>query len=219
MKMKKTILLTACAFLFTVGAFAQSDKYMGAMKKSLSTVDEAMKDVATINALADGMERIAKAEKTQWLPYYYAAFFKTNAAFRLENLADQGDQIADAASKLLDVADSLSPNNSEISTVRAMVTTVKMMVDPQGRYMTMGEEIEKNLQAAMKQDPNNPRPYYFKGTSLKQTPEMFGGGCDAASKFLNTAKEKYMVAKPASEISPNWGMEQTLEALKECEAK
>ncbi len=217
--MKKIILLSACSFLLALGSFAQSDKYMGAMKKSLSTVDEAMKDVSTINSLADGMERIAKAEKTQWLPYYYAAFFKTSAAFRSENLADEGDQVADAANRLLDIADSLSPNNSEISTVRAMVTTVKMMVDPQGRYMTMGQDIEKNLQAAMKQDPTNPRPYYFKGTSLQRTPEMFGGGCDAASKFLSTAKEKYMVAKPASEISPNWGMEETMKAIKECEGK
>lgn len=217
--MKKIILLSACTFLFALGAFAQSDKYMGAMKKMLSTVDEAMKDVSSINSLADGMERIAKAEKTQWLPYYYAAFFKTNAAFRLENIADEGDQIADAANRLLDIADSLSPNNSEISTVRAMATTVKMMVDPQGRYMTIGQEIEKNIQAAMKQDPNNPRPYYFKGTSLQRTPEFMGGGCDAASKFLNTAKEKFMVAKLASEISPNWGMEQNMEALKECEGK
>jgi hypothetical protein len=216
--MKKTILLSIFSFLLVAGATAQSEKYLNAMRKNLSTVGEAMKQQETLVALADNMERVAKAEKTEWLPYYYAAFFRVNAAFKLGNMED-ADPIADAADKLLDEADKLSPNNSEISVVRAMVLTVRMLVSPQQRYMTMAPDVEKLLQTAMKQDPMNPRPYYFKGNSLRSTPEMFGGGCDAALKLLNTAKEKYSTFKSASDIAPNWGMEQTLETIQSCETK
>lgn len=216
--MKKIILLGILSFLMVAGATAQSEKYLNVMKKNLSTVEEAMKQQETLVALADNMERVAKAEKSEWLPYYYAAFFRVNAAFRLENMAD-ADPIADAADKLLNEAEKLSPNNSEINVLRAMVMTLRMLVSPQQRYMTMAPDVEKFLQTAMKQDPTNPRPYYFKGNSLKSTPEMFGGGCEAALTLLNTAKEKFSVFIPASDIAPNWGKEQTLEVIKSCETK
>ncbi len=213
--MRKTILLFAASFLLAAGSFAQSEKYLSAMKKNLSTVDEAMKTPETIQVLGDNMERIAKAEKTEWLPFYYAAFFKANAAFRGSSF-EGADPVADALDKLLDEANTLSPNNSEISTLRAMVATLRMLVDPQQRFMTVGADVEKYLQLAMKEDPTNPRPYYFKGNSLKSTPEMFGGGCEAAMKLLTVAKEKFLVFKPASDIAPSWGMQQTQEVIASC---
>ena len=50
---------------------AQSDKYEAAMKKTLALFDSA-KSTAQFQSVANSFERIGDAEKTQWLPYYYA---------------------------------------------------------------------------------------------------------------------------------------------------
>jgi hypothetical protein len=48
----------------------QNDKYVGAMKKNIRELDSAH-DAGRLSELANNFERIADAEKTQWLPYYY----------------------------------------------------------------------------------------------------------------------------------------------------
>ena len=85
------------------------------------------------------------------------------------------------------------------------------------RYMEYGKESAANLEAAMQQDPANPRPYYLKGTNLKYTPEQFGGGCKNAKPVLQTALEKYATFKPANELNPDWGKQIVEKMLKDCE--
>jgi hypothetical protein len=72
----KKINLFALAILFMVSANAQSDKYVAAMKKNLAMFDS-VKTTADYQALAAAFERIGDAEKTEWLPYYYAGLALT----------------------------------------------------------------------------------------------------------------------------------------------
>ncbi|MBS1496394.1 MAG: hypothetical protein JSS85_05805, partial [Bacteroidetes bacterium] len=126
------------------------------------------------------------------------------------------DAIADKATSLLNKADSLSPNNSEISCVKSMIAICHLLVNPMQRYMEYGMASETALQDAMKQDDSNPRPYYLKGQTIKNTPEQFGGGCKAASDILNIALQKYASFKPVSDLYPNWGLQRTKQILDEC---
>ena len=126
------------------------------------------------------------------------------------------DGIADRASLLIAKADSLSPNNSEISCIKSMIASCHMMVDPMTRWQEYGRESTSNMEAAMTQNPANPRPYYLKGQGLKYTPEQFGGGCKTAKPELETAMSKYASFKPASELHPNWGKTQVENLLIEC---
>ena len=194
---------------------AQSEKFKSAMKMNISSIDSSYTSPQNLLSLSNSFERIGNAEKNQWLPYYYAALMQLNYGFMQKDMSG-GDQYADKASSLLQKADSLMPNNSEISCLKSMIATVRMLVQPQARYMQYGPDIETNLEAAKKQDPSNPRPYYLKGENLKNTPEQFGGGCAAASESLKIAKEKFSSFKPASDLSPNWGAQRINMLISEC---
>lgn len=212
--MKKIILSTAIVFLSVV-LFAQSEKFTAAMKKNLSALDTSFKNPVSLLSVANNFERIAIAEKTQWLPYYYAAFCQVNYGF-MDPDKSKTDGYADKATALIMQADSLAPNNSEISCIKSIIASCHLMVDPQQRYMEYGPESSSNIDAAIQQDATNPRPYYLRGQGLRYTPEQFGGGCKTAKSVLQTAIEKYAAFKPASDIHPNWGKEQAEQLVKQC---
>ncbi|MBC7889171.1 MAG: hypothetical protein H7Z13_14945 [Ferruginibacter sp.] len=212
----KKIMLSALIFLLSSLLFAQSEKFTAAMKKNLAELDSSFKNPPNLLTVANNFERIAAAEKTQWLPYYYAAFCQVNYGFIQQDKA-KTDGYANKANELIAKADSLSPNNSEISCIKSMIASCHMMVDPATRWMEYGKESSSNLDAAIAQDATNPRPYYLKGQGLRYTPEQFGGGCKTAKIELQTALDKYTGFKPAGELHPNWGKEQVEKLLKDCQ--
>jgi hypothetical protein len=211
----KKIILSFAFIITTVSLFAQREKYVAAMKTNLAAIGEAFKSSDALVSLSNNFERIALAEKNQWLPYYYAAFCEVNSGF-LETDKSKCDAIADRATALLNKADSLQPNNSEISCIRSMIATCHLLVNPMQRYMEYGQESAAALQDAMNQDSTNPRPYYLTGQTLKNTPDQFGGGCKPAVEQFKIALEKYETFKPATELSPNWGMEKIKDIIAAC---
>jgi hypothetical protein len=212
--MKKSFLLPAI-FLLSLASFAQSEKYTVAMKANLAAIDSSFRNPASLVALANNFERIATAERSQWLPYYYAAFCQVNAGY-VDADKTRSDAYADKPNALISKADSLQPANSEISCIKSMIASCHMMVNPMQRFMQYGQDITGFMEDAMTQDPSNPRPYLLKGQSLKYTPEQFGGGCATAKPELQTALDKYNSFKPASELHPNWGKSRVEKLLSEC---
>jgi hypothetical protein len=211
----KKLLIVAALLSLSFLSFSQSEKYVAAMKKNLAAIDTSFINPVNLLVLANNFERIATAEKNQWLPYYYAAFCQVNYGF-MEKNKDKVDVIADKATDYINKADSLMPNNSEISCIKSMIASCHMMVNPMQRYQEYGEESNGNMEKAMQQDPTNPRPYYLKGQGLKYTPEQFGGGCKTAKPELQTALDKYAAFKPASELHPDWGKTQVEGLIKSC---
>lgn len=203
--MKKTILLAFAALLLQP-VFSQSEKYIGAMKKNIGEIDSAFvqNEATRLNDIAATFERIGDAEKTQWLPFYYAAYCQVTIAF-IKNDVANNDVVADKVDQLIAKAEALQAKNSELSLLKAMNTSLRMLVNPMQRYMQYGQKIQEYTQDAMTQDPTNPRPYWFTGVSLKNTPEQFGGGCGTAKPMLDKALELYAGFKPASELHPAWG--------------
>jgi hypothetical protein len=212
--MKKLFLLAVVAF-FTTGIFAQSEKYIASMKSNIAAIDTSFKNPQNLLTLANNFERIATAEKNQWLAFYYAAFCQVNYTY-MEKDKTKIDAIADKATELINKADALQPNNSEISCIKSMIASSHMMVDPMTRYMEYGPEASSYLDAAMQQDATNPRPEYLKGQGLKYTPEQFGGGCATAKPVLQSSLDKYNKFKPASDIHPNWGKQRVELFISEC---
>ncbi|MEP6676700.1 MAG: hypothetical protein ABJA78_16185 [Ferruginibacter sp.] len=205
------------SFVMIIAAFsssAQSEKFTKAMLANITKLDSA-KTADEYLSVAAGFERIANAEKNQWLAYYYAAYGQALYGFVKQN-TESYDNIADKAAALLNSADSLQKDNSEISCVKSMIATLHLLVNPYQRYMEYGPISTQALDLAKKQDPTNPRPYYLTGQTLKNTPEQFGGGCKTAKPVLEQAIQLYDAFKPVSEIYPHWGRKTTEDNLAAC---
>ena len=198
------------AILFTVisiNSFAQSANYEAAMGSTLQQFGTATTTEA-LTAVAAKFERIGDAEKTEWLPYYYAGLIKARLGFQI---AGQGDKLADEAEALANKANAIN-KNSEILCLQSMIATVRLIVDPMSRWMTYGKQSGAFLDEAKKLDPTNPRPYVLESSSLKNTPEAFGGGCSTAKPIAEAALKLFETFKPVSALYPNWGKDQA-EAL------
>lgn len=182
------------------------------MGSTLKAFDEA-KTSAELTALAAKFERIGDAEKTEWLPYYYAAMIK--ARLSMMEAANK-DQTADEATVIIGKAEALSSNNSEIYCVKSMIATAKMLVDPMNRWQQYGAESAKNLAAAKAADTTNPRPYVLEANALKNTPENFGGGCKTAKPIAEKAIALFTNSQPVNSLYPDWGKEMVESIIKDC---
>lgn len=209
--MKRIILVTTMLLGMTT-LFGQNEKYIQVMEQKVSGFDT-VRSSEGLQELANTFERIATAEKTQWLPYYYAALSNINlgynyvfAAGAMGGNADKSDPLADKAQQLLDKAEELSKNNSEIFVVRKMLASLRMMGDVMNRYMTYGPAAGEALAMAKKLNPENPRVFMLEGIDKFNTPEQYGGSKEEAKMLLEEAVKKYEAFKPESTIHPTWGL-------------
>jgi len=209
--MKKTIIL-ACMALACMTGFAQSEKYTKAMEKLVAAADTTWNTDKLVE-LSNSFERIADAEKTQWLPYYYAALTRTNAGYAAMKQGSQPtesdtDPYANKAEELIKKAEALSKDNSEIYVVKKMLLTLRMIGNPMQRYMTDGAAAGESLATAKKLNPENPRVYLQEAIDKINTPEQFGGSKEEGKKILGVAQQKFDAFKPESAIHPHWGANQ-----------
>jgi hypothetical protein len=201
--MKKTI-VSLFIICFCVTAFAQSERYAPAMKKNIAMLDSAIQK-GNAKELANNFERIGDAEKTQWLPYYYAAYCNILSTYT-EKDKSKIDAVADKAEELITKSETLAgKENSEIDVIKSMIASTHMMVDPQSRYMQYGAASSENIEKAKALDPTNPRPVYLEGQAKFYTPEAFGGGKDVAKPLFEKSIVMFDAFKPATELHPTWG--------------
>jgi hypothetical protein len=213
--MKPVFLTLMVAVISMSSLFAQSEKYVMAMKKNMAEMDSALAKGNMADA-ANNFERIATAEKTQWLPYYYAAYCRVMAAL-MDQDKTKTDGIADKAEELIKKAEELAGGeNSETCVIKSMIASAHMMVDPQSRWMQYGQASGSNIEKAKKLDPANPRPVYLEGQGKFYTPEAFGGGKAVAKPLFEKAMEMFGTFKPAAELNPVWGKASTEYFLKQC---
>ena len=208
--MKKT--LFAFALLIGLGCQAQSDKYVAAMQKNLPLLDSA-KTIDQLTSLAGTFDRIGDAEKTQWLPFYYAALAQTLAGWN-PDLKDK-DANSQKINAYLAKAEAIE-KNAETYAIENMSATQQMLVDPQSRWQTNGKDASEALQKGLALDPNNPRLYYLQGMSLFNTPAQFGGGKDKAKPLFEKSVALYKTAQPKP-LYPNWGQKQAEQMLAQCQ--
>ena len=213
----KKVLFLSLTMLTAVFAFAQSDKYVKAMEPYVAAVDTT-KTSEALTDLANSFTRIADAEKTQWLPYYYAALSTVMSGFMLpRGDAAKTDPIADKAEALLVKAEALnntttgdakSKNASEINIIKKMISNLRMVADPANRYQTYGAIGQEALDKAKALNAENPRVPMLEGQDLFYTPEEFGGSKAKAKVLFEEAIKKFEAIKPASTIEPQWGLSQ-----------
>lgn len=212
----KTLLL-AIALFMSVACFAQTDKYIAVMKESIALQDSA-KTKEDMLALSNTFERIAKAEKNKWQPYYYAALQQILRCYRMQGPeAKNIDTELNRADELLAYAEVISPNNSELVCLKSMIATGRMMVDPMTLSQTYGPKAAELLTQAIKLNPNNPRAYLLLGQNIFYTPAAFGGGKEKAKPIIEKSILLFETFEPATELDPMWGKSMATLLLKQCE--
>src|SRR6185369_2859231 len=116
--MKKTILILSAIFVANISFAQMPDKFVKAMESKVAELDTTY-TVQGYTDLANAFERIADAEKNQWLAYYYAAYCNASAGSligsggdMMASKADKTDPYADKADKQISKAEELMKNNS-----------------------------------------------------------------------------------------------------------
>lgn len=202
----KRILFSICLLVGIASAsLAQSAQYESVMTRNVNLLDDSTSfNPERLLEIGNTFERIGAAEKTQWLPFYYAGYCYVMSAF-MQHDNDKVDDLADKAAVNIEQAEAISPNNDEINCIKSLIASARIRVDPPARGMKYGMESVNLLAQANKINQDNPRVYMLQGQSLFYTPEQFGGSKTEAKKKFEVALQKFSTFKPASSIAPHWG--------------
>ncbi len=130
-KSLKTTIITLIVILFSVALKAQDAKYLSAMKSGLQAFKDA-KTGADYVAASNQFERIGGIVKTEWLPYYYAAYSQLINNTTLQDLNEK-DAVLVKALELVDKAETIKPAESEILALKGYISFMKIYVNPMVR--------------------------------------------------------------------------------------
>ncbi len=200
----KKLFLTAL-LVISVSAFAQT-AFEKAMTEKIGKLEQS-KTPEDFTASSNDFARIGDKEKTNWLPYYYAAHASIEKGRNLMRTGKMSelDAIAAEAQTNLDKASALSPNNAEILILQKMIHSLKMMVDPQSRFMSEGMLAADALSKAEKLDSENPRISLLKAEDTYFTPEQFGGSKTKGLELFQKSLDQFKVYKAKTALDPTWG--------------
>lgn len=212
--MKKVLISIIALFVGATG-FSQNEKYKSAMSSILADL-ESSKSIPDFQSVANQFERIADGEKTNWIPYYYAAYSTLMMSF-IEQDGDKKDGFADNAQQYIDKAMKLKPNESEIIVIQGMLYQARIMVHPMIRGHEYSVKANTEFEKAISINKGNPRIYLLQGKNKLNTPEFFGGGKKNALIYFKEAKEKFDDFKPAELFAPDWGKDENTNLIAQCE--
>jgi hypothetical protein len=193
--------------VWNLKAMGQQDPYTSAMKNAIELMEQAS-EPGELAESANRFERIATAEKSLWMPYYYASYSLVSMSYDEADGA-QRDLILDRAQDLLDQALELEPKESELHVLQAFLYPSRILVDPMGRGMTYIELMFSSLEKAKSLNPENPRSYFLEGVNKLNLPPSFGGGADVAEPILEEALVKFEAFTNEDPLWPSWGEEDT----------
>jgi hypothetical protein len=208
----KTKLLILAITLWSFNSFGQEDAYISTMLSTMESMDNASEKEDYLRC-ASQFERIATAEKSKWLPYYYGANSLIIMSFD-ETDGHSKDLILDRAQQLLDQALELAPEESELFALQAFLYPSRIMVDPMGRGMLYMEKMFLSLETAKALNPDNPRIYFLEGVNMLNMPPAMGGGPEVAKPILEEADAKFKTFQNEDPLWPKWGEEANLAELK-----
>ncbi len=204
-------LATICIALVTAIVSAQSP-YESGMKKAFELWG-AQKPQEAVNLF----ERIAKAEKDNWIPYYNAAQVNVVSTFVMKKRGEI-DPLLTKAQEHLNEAKSLSENNAEIMILEALLNTAKMLTDPATFGPTLSPKIEGLYQQALAIEPNNPRANASYAEWQMGGAKYFGKDPMEFCPNLKKALTLFENQKDSIPFYPNWGKERVQMLVKQCDS-
>ncbi len=205
-------IITIIALLLSLSLSAQ-DQYTQGMEKAFGLWKENKTTEAT--AL---FERIAQAEKDNWLPSYYAANVLISSSFQTKDKTTVNDMLENAK-KHIDNAHKISPDNSEITTLEGLLYTGYVAMDPGTYGMTYSGKIMSLHQKAVGLDNNNPRAHanligYEIGSA-----RFFGTDLSTFCERLQKVIPMFENQKQDVPFAPSYGLDRVKGSMQECGCK
>lgn len=160
-------------------------------------------------------ERIAAAEKNNWLPNYYIALENSTAAIGMKD-KEKLVAMIDKAQTALNIELDKTPNNPELLVVQALINTAWIVFDPMTNGQKLSPKTMELYEKALAIAPENPRVVLAKAEFEIGAASFWGTDtktmCDEVKRSL-LLFEKQKLETP---FSPKWGKERAVELLKNC---
>lgn len=206
--MKKVFLFIV--LFFALNATSQSN-YEKGMQQAFALWDEGKSTEAS-----QLFERIAAAEKENWLPPFYAAYIEILGSFGIKDETILNAKLS-KAQKLLDDATSISENNPEIIITQALLNTAYIAFDGQRYGMTMSGKNSQLYVKALQIAPENPRVILGNAEWNMGAAAFFGKStkpyCDEIKRAIEIGKEE----KNDLTFYPRFQLKRAEEVLQKCE--
>lgn len=206
--MKKILLILAFSFVASLNAQSQYDQ---GMTKAFT-----LWQTQKTSEAAQLFERIATAEKDNWLPPFYAAELIIIDCFSIKDEAVLTAKL-NKAQQFLDKASAISQNNPEIIITQALLNTAYIAFDGQKYGMTLSAKNTALYEKALQIAPNNPRVVMAKAEWGMGSAKYFGQSIEPYCKNIKKAIELFKKEKPAGKYYPHGGIERAQEVLKQCQ--
>ncbi len=134
---------------------AQNSNYLKAMESIVSEIQNTQFGIP-LQSHANKMERVASAEKTEWLPNYWVAYCYLMDSYA-ETDGGKKDLLLDKADQFLSIVDKINEKEEELEILRANLASARMSVSPQDRWQKYGQLSAKALGQAKSMNAENPR--------------------------------------------------------------
>jgi len=205
--MKKLGLLITVLFVTTLSAQSNYEK---GMSKAL----ELWKANKTPQAI-QLFERIANAEKDNWLPLFYVANLEIIGCFGLKEEAVLKAKLTKAKT-YVDKAMAISKDNPELIITKALLNVAYVAFDGQKYGMSLSGPTYGLYAQAIQIAPNNPRVILGKAEWDIGGAKFFGKSIAPYCKDVTRALELFKTYSPKMKFYPKWGKERAEDILKEC---
>ena len=184
-------------------------------EKGMSKAFELWKDKKSDEAI-NLFERIGKAEKENWLPFYYAAQIHIVSTFRIKDSKEIESRLK-KAQDFLNEAKTFSSENAEIMIMEAMLNTAYVAYNPSVYGPTLSAKVEKLYQQAKVLEPKNPRATLYhaewKMGGAKfwgQDPKSFCPEIEKAILYFENGEKNDIP------FYPKWGKDQIARIQQNC---
>ena len=183
--MKSVIALIVSVSLFLNLNYAQNARYTKAMEKAVTALNKAQ-DVEGFMAAKNAFERIASAEKEEWLPLYYQSYAHLQAGIKL---MEKG-QIKDCAAHVKKADDKIqqaikiAPQESKMFALQAFILQGYIWEDTQTNGAKYTPMTMQAVETANGLKPKNPRGFVIKSQKLFHIPAFIGSAPDTFKASL-----------------------------------
>ena len=202
-------LITSVLFI-AFGMLSAQSNFKKGMEKAFELLQSDKLDEA-INLF----ERIANAEKDNWLPHYYIAQINSMKSWNVKEETQLKAQL-DKAQEHLNTAMALSKNNPELMVMQGQIYTNWIAFDGRTYGMKYSAKVSELYNNAYKLAPKNPRVVMCKADWAMGSARYFGQDPKPYCKELESSLALFDAFEAESKYHPNWGKNRAKEALKPC---